>query len=74
MEFKQVYITAFPKKKDFIDYLSKWVVKPNSKTSLMNNAIKKYGLMPELAFDVETLKEVAEYIYDTDFTKSSSKL
>jgi len=47
--------------------MSKWVKKPNGKTSLMDDAIKKHGLMPELAFDLSTLKEITEYIYDTDF-------
>jgi hypothetical protein len=67
-KFKEVYIVAFPKKEDFVDYISKWVKKPNAKTSLMDDAIKKHGLMPELAFDLSTLKEITEYIYDTDFS------
>ena len=33
----------------------------------MHDAIKKYELMPELGYDLDTLKSIAEYIYDTDF-------
>ena len=35
----------------------------------MSGAIKKYELMPELGFDLDTLRQISEYIYNTDFTK-----
>ena len=66
---KENYLRAFPIKKDFIEYLSLWVVKPNKETSIMLDAIKKHGLMPELGFNINTLREISSYIYDTDFTK-----
>jgi len=69
VELKKQYLSAFPDKKSFVDYMSKWVQYPNTETSLMTDAIKKYELMPELGFDLDTLKQISEYIYDTDFTK-----
>ena len=66
-EIQSNYKNAFPNKKDFINYMSEWVVNPNEETSLMNLDIKKYGLMPELGYDKVTIKEIAEYIYDTEF-------
>ena len=69
MEFKKNYLRAFPRKKDFVDYMSAWVVKPNKETSIMLDAIKKHKLMPELGYDLSTLEEISAYIYDTDFTK-----
>ncbi len=71
-DFKKRYKDAFPNKKDFINYMSIWVEHPNPDTSLMNDAIKKYNLMPELGFDRDTLKRISEYIYDTDFSKPHS--
>ncbi len=67
---KKAYRSAFPNKEDFINYMSTWVQHPNMETSLMHDAIKKYELMPELGFDLDTLKQISEYIYYTDFTKS----
>ncbi|MGB5963959.1 MAG: cytochrome C, partial [Sulfurimonadaceae bacterium] len=58
-----------PKKEDFVKYMSTWVQHPNEETSIMRDAIEKHELMPELAFDLETLKTIAAYIYETDFTK-----
>jgi hypothetical protein len=33
----------------------------------MMDAIEKYELMPELAFDKTTLEEISEFIYENDF-------
>ena len=69
VEFKENYLRAFPKKEDFVSYMSQWVEHPNPQTSIMLDAIKKYELMPELGFEKSTLEIISEYIYDTDFTK-----
>jgi len=58
------YKKAFPKKVDFVNYMSNWVEHPNKDTSLMLNAISKYGLMPELGFEKEVLKGITSYIYN----------
>lgn len=67
MEFKKRYITAFPKKEDFVKHMSTWIQHPKKETSIMLDAIEKYKLMPELGFDIDTLKMITGYIYDTDF-------
>ena len=64
------YLRAFPTREDFIAYMAKWVVKPNKEGSIMLDAIDKYKLMPELGYDESTLREIASYIYDTDFSKN----
>jgi cytochrome c551/c552 len=69
MEVRQRYLQAFPEKKDFVKYLSEWVHKPSEEHSIMLDAIKKHGLMPQLAYEKDVLREIAGYIYETDFTK-----
>jgi len=66
---RENYLRAFPKKNDFVEYLSKWVTHPNVEGSIMLDAVEKYELMPELGYEESTLKIIAQYIYDTDFTK-----
>jgi hypothetical protein len=39
----------------------------------MHDAIKKHGLMPDLGFDKETLRDISAYIYETDFTKRGGR-
>ena len=69
IEIKDNYLNAFPNKKDFIDYMSEWVVKPKKETSIMQDSIDKYELMPELGYEKVVIEDIAAYIYDTDFTK-----
>ncbi len=69
IQIREVYKSAFVKKEDFVKYMSKWVHRPKAETSLMDGAIKKYKLMPLLGYDLSTLKDITEYIYETDFTK-----
>ena len=67
IELQTRYKNAFPNKNDFIKYMSTWVQHPNADISIMTDAITKYELMPELGYDLDTLQNIAEYIYDTDF-------
>jgi hypothetical protein len=69
MKVRENYLRAFPKKEDFVAYMSTWVKNPKKETSIMLWAVKKYELMPYLHYDLDTLKEIAAYVYETDFSK-----
>jgi cytochrome c551/c552 len=73
LEFKAVYMGILPNREDFIDYMSKWVQNPDKETAMMPKAVKKHGLMPHLGFDIETLRDISAYIYDTDFKTRGGK-
>ena len=66
-EIKQRYLTVFPQKEDFVAFMAQWVHNPQSKTSIMDDAIKKYGLMPQMAFPLDTTTDIAKYLYKTEF-------
>ena len=72
LKIKEHYFKAFSDRDMFIEYMSQWVLLPKKESSIMLHAVDKYSLMPELAFDIETLKSIAAYIYDTDFKKEHS--
>ncbi len=72
INIKQKYITAFAKKEDFVEYMSAWVHKPKEETSIMLEAVNKHGLMPELGFDIDALRAISAYIYETDFSKKKN--
>ncbi|MDD5158054.1 cytochrome C [Sulfurimonas sp.] len=69
VELRSRYLSVFSKKEDFVNYMSAWVEHPNAKTSIMQDAIKKHALMPDLGFDKEVLRDISTYIYETDFKK-----
>ena len=72
IEVRKRYKAAFPLKKDFVKYLSEWVHNPSAEKSIMQDAISKYELMPQLAYEKDVLEDIAAYIYDTDFTQMHS--
>jgi len=57
------YKDKYPKQKEFVKALSSWVYHPNKEKSLFLDAIKHYGLMPELGIDKDTLEGIAKYLY-----------
>jgi len=66
-EIKGYYLLAYPKREEFIKHLSKWVHAPKRNTAKLPEAIKKYKqVMPNLGIDLEILKDIAAYLYDTD--------
>lgn len=67
IKIKNHYLTAFPAKKDFVNQMSIWVKNPKEETSIMYSSIQKFKLMPNLAYDIETLEAIATYIYETNF-------
>ncbi len=73
-QIKERYITAFPNKEEFINYMSVWVKTPNVETSLMHDSIKQYKIMPELGFDLDTLRKISQYIYENDFKSTSNEI
>ena len=48
--------------------MSKWVLKPDETSSLMQEQILKYELMPELGYQIDVLQQISSYIYETDFS------
>lgn len=67
VEIQSRYKKSFSTRDDFVAFMIKWVQKPDRKTALMPESIVKYGLMPELGFEHETLKEIAHFLYEKKF-------
>jgi len=72
VDVQRHYKSAFAKKEDFVKYMSQYVIKPKKELSIMQQAIDKHGIMPELGYEMEVAREIAEYIYDTDFNRPHS--
>ena len=65
-EVKGYYLLKYPKKEAFVTHLATWVAHPNQEEALLPQAVEQYRLMPYLAIDLETLKKIATYIYESD--------
>lgn len=67
---KDHVLKAYPERTAFINRIKAWVKAPNPDDALMPGAVKKFGLMPaQPQLSDADLQAVAEFIYDTDFTR-----
>lgn len=66
-EVQASYRQAFPTQERFVASMATWVENPNAKTALMPQAIKKFGLMPLLGYDQESLEAIATFLYEKHF-------
>lgn len=63
---KKHYITEGVSKKQFVKEFSEFIKKPTDDKSKMPGAVKRFGLMPVMAFTDKQLKTIAEYLYDNE--------
>ncbi len=61
---KMHYIAEDTSKEDFINAMVEWSKKPSKKTSKMPGAVKKFGLMPYQYYPEESIRQIADYMYD----------
>jgi cytochrome c5 len=66
-EVRNTYKKVYPSKSDFIDAMTKFKLKPSTDNSLMQDAIKKYGTMPDTGITKEDIEEIAAYLFDYKF-------
>jgi len=66
-EIKENYLRAYPEKNDFVNGMTTWLLNPNATTSMLQHAVDKYKVMPDLAYDKQMLNFITSYIYDTKF-------
>ena len=69
MMVKKHYKPAFPDKQEFINAIVDWVHHPSEEKVLMPGAVRKFKIMPPLAYPEEDLRLIAEYIFDNEMDK-----
>ena len=63
---KASYMENGISKNEFIDAMVSWVKNPNEESSKMPDAIKEYGLMPYQFYSENTLRQIADYMFDNE--------
>ena len=67
LRVKEHYLPNYQNKEDFIKAIINIVNNPSEENTLMPGAIKKFNLMPQLIYNPNELKLIAETIYKYDF-------
>lgn len=61
---KKHYISENTTKEEFVDQLLDWVKEPTEEKSKMPGAVRRFNLMPYQQFPEETIRQIADYMYD----------
>lgn len=68
---KKHYMKNYPDRKDFIKQVSQWAKEPQADKAKLVHAVEKFGLMPPQNLKKKELRDIAAYIYDTEFKKGA---
>lgn len=61
------YKKALPEEAEFIKAIRMFVIEPTEKGALLKKAVKKFGLMPPMAYPEKDLDAIAHYIFHGKF-------
>ncbi len=61
------YRQAHPEKEAFVAAVMAWLAQPEQGRSVMQGAIKKFGVMERLALQEHEARQIAEYLHDHPF-------
>ncbi len=63
---KKHYINDDTTKEQFIAAMQAWIKNPNKDNAKMFGAINRFGVMPKTPYPEETIKQIADYLFDFD--------
>jgi len=66
---KKHYINDKTTKEKFIQLLQNWIKNPTKENAKMRGAVNRFGVMPKQLFPEETIKQIADYMFDNTLEK-----
>lgn len=64
---KNHYLSEYPSEEKFVAAIADWLKKPDHGKTLMPGAVQRFGVMPPLELEPDARRDLAKYIYATDF-------
>ena len=66
---KKHYINDKTSKEKFIQSMQSWIKNPTKENAKMSGAVNRFGVMPKQLFPEETIKQIADYLFDNTLEK-----
>ena len=66
---KKRYLMSNSSKEAFIKSIQDFIKNPTEENAKMYGAVKRFGVMPKQVFPEETIKEIADYMFEFDIEK-----
>lgn len=70
-ELKKAYIQNYPQEVSFINGFTTFLANPSSDNSIIEGAIGKYGMMPQMSLQTNQAKVIALYLYSNPVEQST---
>ncbi len=64
---KKKYSKVYPTEEAFIKAITDFTIKPTKEKALMFGALKQFNVMPNLNYKEDEVKQIATYIYNSNF-------
>jgi cytochrome c1 len=61
---KKHYLKDRMTKEEFISEMQEWIKNPTGDNAKMYGAVRRFGLMPKQVYPEETIKQIADYMFD----------
>ena len=66
---KKRYSVGNITKETFINSMQNWIKNPTEENAKMFGAVKRFGVMPKQSFPEETIKQIADYMFEFEIEK-----
>tara|TARA_R110001632_G_scaffold112095_1_gene223035 strand:- start:67632 stop:68138 length:507 start_codon:yes stop_codon:yes gene_type:complete len=66
---KKHYMNDKTTKEKFIQSMQSWIKNPTKENAKMSGAVNRFGVMPKQLFPEETIKQIADYLFDNTLEK-----
>ena len=66
---KKHYINDDTTKDEFIKLMQDWIKNPTEEKAKMYGAVRRFGVMPKTPYPDESIKQIADYIFDFEIDK-----
>jgi hypothetical protein len=73
LRIQEHYKPAYPSKSDFVSAIKTWVSNPSEDKVQMPGSVRKFKIMPYLAYSDEDITLIAETLYDINLGNSPSR-
>lgn len=67
LEIQTAYLRAYPDSNAFSEALISFLTHPKRENALLPEAVEKYGLMPAMGYNTDKLRDLASYLYHSNF-------
>ena len=72
LEIQTAYLKAYPDSNAFTEAIIDFLTHPKRENALLPEAVEKYGLMPAMGYNTDKLRDLASFLYKSNFNRTEN--